>query len=335
MPGDPSPLPARALEQAQIFRNRLEKLARHLRRYPARGITCFRLYDHDIPDVPLVLERYEDHLHVAEYAQRHGHSPAEHQAWIALLLETAREVLGVAPEATTIKVRERQEGLSQYERVAAERQFLRVREAGLTFLVNLTDYLDTGLFLDHRLTRQMVREVATGRRFLNLFAYTGSFTVYAAAGGAASTTTVDLSNTYLDWARRNLVENALEGPQHRFVRADAVRFVREHPPGEHYDLVVVDPPTFSKSKMTEGVWDVQRHHAALLERVLGLMAPGGTIYFSTNFRKFRLEEEALRGCEIREISSRTVPPEYHDRKIHRAWRIVKAGPEATRSAPVR
>lgn len=310
-------------EQARIFRNRLQKVARHLRRLPSRGVSCFRLYDHDIPEVPLVVDRYEDRLHIAEYAQDHARTPQEHLAWLDVMVQQICEVTGVATENAHVKRRERQEGLAQYERQGSEGQLLVVKEGGLKFLVNLTDYLDTGLFLDHRITRSMVRETARGQRFLNLFAYTGSFTVYAAHGGASTTTTVDLSNTYLDWAQRNLRENGLCGSQHRFVRADAQRFLWEHPPGEAYDLAVVDPPTFSKSKMTVGIWDVQRHHAELLNRVIRLLSPGGVVFFSTNFRRFKLAESEILGASCREISSRTVPPDFHDHKIHRCWRIVK------------
>jgi 23S rRNA G2069 N7-methylase RlmK/C1962 C5-methylase RlmI len=198
-----------------------------------------------------------------------------------------------------------------------------VTESGLKFLVNLSDYLDTGLFLDHRLTRAMVRSEAAGKRFLNLFGYTGAFTVYAAAGGAAATTTVDLSKTYLLWAQRNLRLNEIRGKQHRLVRHEARRFLDDHPAGEYYDLAVVDPPTFSRSKRQERDWDIQRDHAELLNRLRELMAPGGVIYFSTNFRRFHLAEEELHGMTIREITRQTIPPDFRDRRPHRCWRMLK------------
>ena len=166
-------------------------------------------------------------------------------------------------------------------------------EGGLQFEVNLSDYLDTGLFLDHRITRGMVRELAAGKRFLNLFAYTGAFTVYAAAGGAASTVSVDLSNTYLDWAQRNLALNGLAGPQHQFVRDDALGFLQSRGRRAAFDLAVVDPPTFSNSKRLEDFWDVQRDHVELLNRLAELMSPGGIVFFSTNFRRFKLAEAEL------------------------------------------
>jgi 23S rRNA (guanine2445-N2)-methyltransferase / 23S rRNA (guanine2069-N7)-methyltransferase len=318
-------LPARAKEQAALFHNRLVKLARHLRRWPTKqGITCYRLYDRDIPEVPLVVDRYEDYLHVAEWERPHEHTLAEHGDWIDLMLDTAAETLGVPRDHVFCKRRERQRGTAQYERQAEEEKTIIAQEGGLKFLVNLSDYVDTGLFLDHRITRGMVREQAAGKRFLNLFCYTGAFTVYAAAGGALETTSVDLSNTYLDWARKNLTINNLLGDQHRFVRRDTLGFLREHPPGEHYDLAVADVPTYSRSKATEEDWDVQRDYPEVLNRLLALMPVGGVVYFSSNFRRLKFDEAAIPAATIREISRQTVPADFRNQRIHRAWRIVKA-----------
>ena len=312
-----------ARRQAEEFANRLKKLARHLRRWPARGITCYRLYERDIPEVPLVVDRYEDALHLAEFERPHDRTPAEHADWLDLMCQTAAEALEVPRDAVFLKHRERQRGDTQYERVSDEQVMRTVEEGGLKFLVNLSDYLDTGLFLDHRLTRGMVRQTAAGKRFLNLFAYTGSFTVYAAAGGAASSTTVDLSANYLDWAAENLQINGLAGPQHRFVRADASEYLESLGPEEMFDLAVVDPPTFSNSKRLDYVWDVQREHVPLLSRVIDHMSPGGVIYFSTNSRRFKFDEAALRGVTVREISKQTVPEDFRNKRIHRCWRMIK------------
>lgn len=316
-------LSAKAREQAELFARRLTARAKHLRRWPTkRGITCYRLYDRDVPEIPLAVDRYEDCLHLAEYERPHDRDPAEHADWLDLMARTAGDVLGVPRTNVFMKRRERQRGLLQYERVAEEGRTFVVREGGLKFLVNLSDYLDTGLFLDHRQTRSLVREAAAGKRFLNLFGYTGSFTVYAAAGGAAATTTVDLSNTYLQWAEENLRLNDLAGPAHRLVRDDAASFLRFHRPGPAYDLAVVDPPTFSNSKKTEQDWDIQRDHMELLARLTPLMAPGGTIYFSTNSRRFKLDESALSALSVREISRQTVPEDFRNQRIHRCWRMV-------------
>jgi 23S rRNA (guanine2445-N2)-methyltransferase / 23S rRNA (guanine2069-N7)-methyltransferase len=319
-----------AARQAEDFRNRLMKRARHLRRWPGRGITCYRLYERDVPDVPLVVDRYEDWLHMAEFARPHERTVAQHNAWLELMRKTAAEALGVDLEKTIFKTRERQRGTNQYERLASTGHEILVGERDLKFLVNLVDYLDTGLFLDHRNTRQMVREHATGKRVLNLFAYTGSFTVYAAAGGAKATTTVDLSNTYLDWALRNLEENDLMDSHHQFVKSDAMQFLRSLPTEEQFDLAVVDAPTFSNSKSLENDWEVQRDHAQLLNLLIPHMSPTGSIYFSNNFRRFKLSDEIV-GCSAREITQQTIPEDFRNQRIHSSFllRLGESKPRPT------
>ncbi len=317
-------LSEKAKEQAEIFRNRLVKRARHLRRWPRKqGITCYRLYERDEPQVPLVVDRYEDCLHITEYERPHERSPAEHADWLDLMARTAADALEVDRAKTFLKRRQRQRGTQQHERFADENRLFVVHEGGLKFQVNLSDYVDTGLFLDHRITRSMVREEAKGKRFLNLFGYTGAFTVYAAAGGAESTVTVDLSNTYLDWAELNLGLNELGGSAHRFIRRDAMEYLSQLPEEPCFDLAVVDPPTFSNSKRTEDVWDVQRDYVTLLKAVFRRITPGGVVYFSTNFRRFKLVEAELEGVTVREISRQTVPPDFRNRRIHRCWRMVR------------
>jgi 23S rRNA (guanine2445-N2)-methyltransferase / 23S rRNA (guanine2069-N7)-methyltransferase len=315
-----------AARQAEEFGNRLKKRAHHLRRWPSkRGITCYRLYERDIPEVPLVVDRYEDALHIAEFDRPHDRTAAEHADWLDHMVGVAAEALDTPRELVFVKHRQRQRGAAQYERVD-DRQALRiVNEGGLKFQVNLSDYVDTGLFLDHRITRAMVRDAAANTRFLNLFGYTGAFTVYAAAGGASSTTTVDLSQNYLDWAAENLRLNGLAGAQHELIRDDARSFLAQARRGEPFDLAVIDPPTFSNSKRLDDDWDVQRDHAELLLQALTCMRPGGVVYFSTNSRRFKLDEPALAGAAIREISSRTIPEDFRNKRIHRCWRLVKGG----------
>jgi 23S rRNA (guanine2445-N2)-methyltransferase / 23S rRNA (guanine2069-N7)-methyltransferase len=317
-------LHADAERQAADFGNRLKKLARHLRRWPTkRGITCYRIYERDIPEIPLVVDRYEDALHIAEFDRPHERTAAEHADWLDHMVRTAAEALETPPELVFVKRRQRQRGTEQYERFDDARVVRIVNEGGLKFEVNLSDYLDTGLFLDHRVTRGMVRDAAAGKRFLNLFAYTGSFTAYAAAGGASETTTVDLSPVYLEWAERNLELNGLAGPQHRLVRADSREFIASLNGRPQFDLAVIDPPTFSNSKRVDDDWDVQQDHQWLLNETLRCMTPGGVIYFSTNSRKFKFDEESLRGAAVREISKQTVPEDFRNQRIHRCWRIVK------------
>ena len=318
-------LPERAEEQAATFRRRLEKRAHHLRRWPARGITCFRVYDRDVPGVPLVVDRYEDCLHVTEYLREDDHLPGQHEAWLQLMVDTAADTLGVPREKTYSKARERQAGTTQHQRVATDREAKIVNEGGLRFEVNLSDYIDTGLFLDHRQTRAMVREMAAGKDVLNLFCYTGSFSVYAAAGGARSTCSVDLSATYLTWARRNLTLNGFANPDsHQLIRADVLSFLRELPVEGRFDLAVVDPPTFSNSKSTETVFDVQRDQRELLGLTLRWLRPGGICLFSTNRRKFKFEAEDLELVgQAREITNQTLPDDFQQQGAHRCWRIVR------------
>ncbi len=321
----------RERREAEDFARRLEKNLRHLRKYPARGITCYRVYERDVPDVPLIIDRYEDRYHVAEYERPHERSAAQQADWRELMQKMIAQAAGVPLEHVHLKAKYRQRGLTQHERAADAGEVFTVQEGGLRFEVNLSDYIDTGLFLDHRLTRAMVREQASGKRFLNLFGYTGSFTVYAAAGGATRTVTVDLSNTYLAWAERNLRLNGFATAAHALVRSDARAFLddpRTRADGL-FDLVVVDPPTFSNSAMTDEDWTVAQGHGELLARLAPLVAKGGVVYFSNNYRRFKLDEDALRaaGFGVREISSRTVPPEYRNRRIHRCWRLVKGEPE--------
>ena len=322
-----------AQRQGDEFINRLTKLARHLRRWPTkRGITCYRIYDRDIPEVPLVVDRYEDALHIAEYDRPHDRTPAEHADWLQHMVRAVAKALDIDRKRMFVKRRERQRGTAQYQRVSDESSVLIAQEGGLKFQVNLSDYLDTGLFLDHRQTRAMVRDEAAGKRFLNLFGYTGAFSVYAAAGGAAATTTVDLSPTYLAWAEENMRLNGFlppqspqrkQGNEHQFLQSDAQSYIDSLPPGPRFDLVVVDPPTFSNSKRTDEDWDVQQHYAELLNAVAAQLSDGGVIYFSTNFRRFKFDEALLPELTAREITRQTIPEDFRNKRIHRAWRLVK------------
>ena len=317
-------------DQIGDFRRRLAKRYKHLAKWARRqGIEAFRIYDRDIPEIPLAIDWYAGWLHASEYDRPHERTEIEHDVWLDRMIEAAADELGVPPNQTFLKVRRRQRGGGQYQKLDARKTLLTVKEGGLEFEVNLSDYLDTGLFLDHRQTRALVRDEAAGKRFLNLFCYTGSFSVYAAAGGAVETTSVDLSNTYLDWTRTNLSRNAFkDAGRHRTVRDEARGFLehrgrRGEPP---FDLVVVDPPTFSRSARSETPWDVERDHAELLELVARNLVPGGVVYFSTNFRRFHLDVERLAALyEIREITNRTIPEDFRNARIHRGWRLVAKG----------
>ncbi len=293
-----------------MLANRLRKNARHRSRKARReGRDCYRVYDRDIPQAQLTVDRYGEHLCISVWAD-----DAEP------LVAAVGPALEIPAERVHVKRRERQRGTQQYERLALERETAVVHEGGLRFEVNLSDHLDTGLFLDHRQTRALVREDAAGARVLNLFAYTGSFTVYAAAGGALTTHTVDLSAKYLDRARRNLELNDLWSARHRMERADTLALLPTLPAAS-YDLVVVDPPTFSNSKRMEATWDVQRDHAGLLAAVLRITAPGGVVWFSSNARRFKLDP--IPGADVEDVTERTVPEDFRQRRPHRCWRLVK------------
>ncbi|MBR3219490.1 MAG: class I SAM-dependent methyltransferase [Thermoguttaceae bacterium] len=267
-------------------------------------------------------------LHLAEYERPDQRSAAAHRLWLDALVQRAGEILGISPENCFIKRRTRQKGKSQYEKLSSAGTLAEVHENGLTFLCNMSDYLDVGLFLDHRITRSMVSRMAGGKRFLNLFCYTGSFTCAAAAGGAARTVSVDLSSTYLDWAEKNMAKNGFgtadQRRRHRFIRDDAIEYLSRC--RETFDLCVCDPPTYSNSKKLSEDWDVQKRHAELLTLLAERMAPGGTVFFSNNFRRFKLDCEALEPFyTIRDISAQTVPEEYRNKRIHSCWRLMRRG----------
>ncbi|WP_437880851.1 bifunctional 23S rRNA (guanine(2069)-N(7))-methyltransferase RlmK/23S rRNA (guanine(2445)-N(2))-methyltransferase RlmL [Pseudomonas sp. LRF_L74] len=313
--------PARLSEGGQMFANRLQKNLKQLGKWARREqIECYRLYDADMPEYALAIDLYRDWVHVQEYAPPRSIDPDKAQARLLDALAAIPVALGIAQDKVVIKRRERQSGSRQYERQATQGQFMEVQEGGVRLLVNLTDYLDTGLFLDHRPLRLRIQKEAAGKRFLNLFCYTATATVHAAKGGARSTTSVDLSKTYLDWARRNLSLNGFSDKQ-RLEQGDVMAWLADDR-GE-YDLIFIDPPTFSNSKRMEGVFDIQRDHVELLDLAMNRLAPGGVLYFSNNFRKFQLAEALAARYGVEEISGETLDQDFaRNAKIHRAWRIT-------------
>ena len=320
----------RALKQAAMggaegFINRLHKNLRHLSRWAARdGVSCYRLYDADLPEYAVAIDRYEQWLHVQEYAPPATVDATRARERLEQVMAALPAALELPAENVFLKVRQRQRGSSQYQKQAQQGRFHEVHEGPSRFLVNFSDYLDTGLFLDHRLTRRRLGEQAAGRRFLNLFGYTGAATVHAALGGAISTTTVDLSATYLDWARRNLELNGICGPRHQLIQMDCRQWLVWA--RERYELIFVDPPTFSNSKRLEHDFDVQRDHVELLRQALRLLTPDGTLVFSTNHRRFRLDRESLAEVQIEDWSRKTLPLDFaRDPKIHQCWALRAKG----------
>jgi 23S rRNA (cytosine1962-C5)-methyltransferase len=308
--------------QADALSNRVLKNERHLKKWALReGIEAYRVYDRDIPEFPLAIDRYADWLHVQVFEKKR---PLEAEDLQHIREQLARS-LEVPLQQIVLKHRRRQRGLEQYEKLAEETSSFTVSERGLLFEVNLTSYLDTGLFLDHRDTRQMVRERARDRDFLNLFAYTGSFTVYAVAGGARRSVTVDMSKTYQAWSRRNLAHNGLEDPErHRFVQSDVLSFLeRMRVERALFDLIVLDPPSFSNSKRMDGTFDVQRDQVELLTATLDLLAPGGELLFSNNRQGFRIDPGVKQLAAVNEISKRTIPLDFKRHSPHRCWVLQK------------
>jgi 23S rRNA (guanine2445-N2)-methyltransferase / 23S rRNA (guanine2069-N7)-methyltransferase len=312
---------------AQMFANRLRKNLQRLEPWAEREhIDCFRVYDADMPEYAFAIDLYgrePRHVYVQEYAPPKTVDQESAR-------ERRREALAVLPEVLAVpiaqvhsRVRKPQKGSAQYEKRDAQGERYAVQEGGLKFWVNFRDYLDTGLFLDHRLVRGMLREWAQGGDFLNLFCYTGSATVYAAAGGARSSASVDLSNTYLDWAHENLLLNGFRGSEHELYRADCLQWLEEQESrGPRFDLIFVDPPTFSNSKRMDGVLDVQRDHAGMIRRSLKLLRPSGRLVFSTNYTRFKLDAAALADLRVEDISERTIPKDFErNARIHRCFSI--------------
>jgi 23S rRNA (guanine2445-N2)-methyltransferase / 23S rRNA (guanine2069-N7)-methyltransferase len=303
------------------FANRLRKNFKHLAKWARReGVTCYRVYDADLPQYAVAVDLYESRVQVQEYERPETVEAVTAERRLFDAVSAIPEVLGVRTEDVMLKVRRRQRNAGQYPKLADRKELFEVSEGGHRFLVNLRDYLDTGLFLDQRLTRHLIGELAPGRRFLNLFAYTGTATVYAAKGGATSTTTVDLSNTYLDWAQQNLSLNAIRGARHTLVRADCLEFVQSEP--GRYGLIFLDPPTFSRSKAMVDTFDVQRDHAWLLRATARLLEPDGILLFTNNLRRFKMDRDALPELVVEEITRRTIPPDFErNPRVHNAWRI--------------
>ena len=325
----PQPPPPPLTADARMLANRLRKNRKRLAGWrKQQGIDCYRLYDADIPEYAVAIDIYQTHpdrqhlVHVQEYAAPKSVNAFKARRRLNDALAATREVMLIDEQHLFLKLRQRQKGTGQYNKLGSSGQFHTVQEHDHQFLVNLSDYLDTGLFLDHRSTRALLQKLANGQRFLNLFAYTGSASVYAAAGGAASTTTVDLSNTYLDWAERNLQLNGFQGQSHRLIRADCMEWLRRAADNERFGLIFLDPPSYSSSKRMRSTFDVQRDHVALLQATLRRLEPGGTLIFSNNRRHFRMNRDALTNTRIENISARTLPRDFErNPRIHNCWQL--------------
>ncbi|WP_347099327.1 bifunctional 23S rRNA (guanine(2069)-N(7))-methyltransferase RlmK/23S rRNA (guanine(2445)-N(2))-methyltransferase RlmL, partial [Escherichia coli] len=311
---------------AEDYANRLRKNLKKFEKWARQeGIECYRLYDADLPEYNVAVDRYADWVVVQEYAPPKTIDAHKARQRLFDIIAATISVLGIAPNKLVLKTRERQKGKNQYQKLGEKGEFLEVTEYNAHLWVNLTDYLDTGLFLDHRIARRMLGQMSKGKDFLNLFSYTGSATVHAGLGGARSTTTVDMSRTYLEWAERNLRLNGLTGRAHRLIQADCLAWLREA--NEQFDLIFIDPPTFSNSKRMEDAFDVQRDHLALMKDLKRLLRAGGTIMFSNNKRGFRMDLDGLAklGLKAQEITQKTLSQDFaRNRQIHNCWLITAA-----------
>jgi 23S rRNA G2069 N7-methylase RlmK/C1962 C5-methylase RlmI len=308
-------------DKSSPLKNRIRKVYRHLRKWAARTETnAFRIYDRDIKEYPFAIDFYDGRFCVHYFAEREADEPRSDLR--EAVFDALQTIFGASPDQIYERSRIKRERLEQYEKTSSSKEFFTVFEYGVKFKVNLTDYLDTGLFLDHRETRRYVASQSKGKRLLNLFAYTCSFSVHAALAGASFTKSVDLSNTYTAWGRENFLLNGIEGSKHPIIREDCLKFLEEEK--ETYDIIVIDPPTISRSKKMDQMFDVQIDYVFLIERALKLLARGGAIFFSTNSRRFSFDESLFPGCSILDVSSKTLPIDFHDPKIHRCWRISGA-----------
>lgn len=311
-------------ENGQMFANRLQKNVQKIEKWAKQSeISCYRLYDADLPEYAFAIDRYERWVHVQEYAAPKTIDPIKAQTRLQEGLHIICDILAIDKNHLFVKTRKPQKGKSQYEKQSDSQQSYEVHEGKAIFLVNFTDYLDTGLFLDHRITRQQISQLAAGKHFLNLFAYTGTATVCAALGGAKRTTTVDMSRTYLDWARRNLARNGFSDHKHQFIQADCLTWLQTDK--SKYDLIFLDPPTFSNSKRMEYVLDIQRDHVTLIESALQHLNPQGLLIFSTNFQKFKLDESISTHYKVVDWNKLTLPQDFaRTPKIHQCWIISRS-----------
>jgi 23S rRNA (guanine2445-N2)-methyltransferase / 23S rRNA (guanine2069-N7)-methyltransferase len=320
------PFEIRPGSPAEMFANRLRKNLQHFGRWARRqDISCYRLYDADLHEFNLAIDVYESsqrYVHVQEYEAPDTIDPDKARQRLQHALGVIPLVLEIPREQMILKLRRRQKGGAQYEKLAEAGEYHEVREGPCRFLVNFTDYLDTGLFLDHRSLRALLAKLVNGKRFLNLFGYTGTATVHAARGGAASTTTVDMSQTYLGWAKRNFDLNKLDGKIHELIRADVQQWLTENRQ-QRYGLIFLDPPTFSRSKRMEDTLDIQRDHVALISKAAALLEPGGILIFSTNYRRFKIDRSGLAPLKTEDITRQTLPQDFaRNPKIHQCFRIT-------------
>ena len=310
-------------EKLTMFENRLRKVSKLRAKEASRQhITCYRLYDRDLPEFPLIIDMYEEEVLVTEYRSQHRLTLEEYNEWMDGSIEVIKYVLAKKDEQIHLKERRVKENRrDQYQKTSASQSFIHVHEGGLNFLVNLDDYLDTGLFLDHRITRSMVRGQSKDKKVLNLFCYTGSFSVYAADGQASEVVSIDLSNTYIEWAKKNMELNGFTSSAYSYIRGDVLQELPKLS-NDYFDIIVLDPPTFSNSKSMKDIFDVQSMHVELINQCLKKLKREGQLIFSTNARKFEIHADAIEGV-VKEITTSTEPFDYKGKLLRWCFSISK------------
>jgi 23S rRNA G2069 N7-methylase RlmK/C1962 C5-methylase RlmI len=319
---------AKTAAQAELLFNRLSKRQKHLKKWARRaGTDAYRLYDRDIPEIPLVIDLYGDAVSGALYKRPYEKDEAEEERWLAAMADSTAGALCLKREMVFLKQRERQRGNSQYEKIGKANIWREVHEGDLRFRVNLSDYLDTGLFPDARKRRTLLRAEAAGKKVLNLFAYTCSLSVCAAASGAREVDSVDLSNTYLDWGKVNFALNAFDTDKistYRFIREDVLAFLsKAKAKHSSWDIIILDPPSFSNSKKMQADLDIRRDYHSLIKNCLALLSPGGKLWFSTNARGFHLNNEEFPGFQIKDMQKETEDEDFKGKKLPACYTLIK------------
>lgn len=322
--------------QAELFSNRLIKRYKHLKKWAKRtDVSCYRIYDRDIPEIPLAVDLFEKesqsdeqngikYLQIALYERPYQKSVQDETEWLSIMSKAASSSLSISETNIFIKTRRKQKGDSQYEKLSNSKIEFTVKEQGERFVVNMSDYLDTGLFFDHRPLRSIVRSQSNNKRVLNLFCYTGAFSVYASTGGASSVDSVDLSSKYLSWAQKNMILNGFtDANRYRFIESDALTFLNNLKDSD-YDIIILDPPTFSNSKKTQSTLDINRDWAVFVNLCILKLTRGGVLYFSTNSKRLSFDETLVKNASsVTDISLQTIPEDFRNTHIHRTWRIIR------------
>lgn len=307
------------MSDLKTIQNRIEKNYKHRAKWAKReGFEAFRLYNKDIPEFPFIIDLYKDHVVIFE--KRDDEIDAEKFDHFNFIISAVKNVLNLPEERVIIKSRVRQKGSTQYTKLEDKNEFIVVQEYKAQYLVNLHDYLDTGLFLDHRPLRQIIFKASSGKKVLNLFSYTGAISVAAALGGASKVTSVDMSATYQDWAKKNFEQNGIPLNQHNFIVDSALEFLEKA--SQRFDIIILDPPTFSNSKKMDEDFEVEKDQVAVVKHCLRMLADDGVLYFSNNKRKFKIDPAILEMANVQDITARTIPEDYKDTKIHSCFKIT-------------